>query len=148
MKPKKFRINGDTVCGSCVVKIEYAGKFITAKFKRQPSGLKSIENAINAHDRGGKNNPEGIYYYFIAHVVANPGRKFKVNTLLETENGYQLLKMEQQLLDENRGNPDYLNSQTTAYIPEFDESTGMYGWLKPQEVLNFRKMIKKIKNGK
>ncbi len=145
MKPKNFRINGDNLCGPCVVKIEYAGKFITAKFKSQPAGLKSIENAINAHDRGGKNNPEGIYHFFIAHVVANPGKKFKVTTLLETESGYQLLKMEQQLINDNKNNPDYLNSQTQAYIQEFDESTGMYGWLKKQEVLNFKKWLKTSK---
>lgn len=143
MKEKPYIIRGDNYCDQpSIVKIKYGKKFVIAKLKHQSAGLKIIENALNAFIRGGKNNKEGIYYHLFNYVKEHPDNKFKVISLAESDNGYILLIREQHELDNNKRNPDFLNNQTQAYIPEYNSDTEMFGWLKKNEVLNFKKWLK------
>lgn len=144
---KPYRIIGDLWCEiPSLVKIKYGKKYVIAKCKKQSSSLKTIENSLNAFIRGGKNNPNGIYFHLFNYVKDNPDNKFEVTCILETENIYHLLKAEQQELDKGRNNPDFLNNQTEAYIPEYDFDDKSFGWIKQNYVLNFRKWLKSKKN--
>jgi hypothetical protein len=143
MKPKPYIIQSSRLVEKCVCRINYGDKYVVSKLKHLNQGLDRIENALNAYIRGGKNNPSGLYYHLFEHVMKNPGLKFKVHVLLESENGYELLKKEQMELDLGRKDPHFLNNQIQAYIPEYDPDTKLHGWLTQNEVLNFRKWLKK-----
>lgn len=154
MLAKPYIIRGDNYCDeSCVVEISYGffdtkaqreapKPYVIAKMKKQAAGLKSIEDSLNAFIRGGKNNPGGIYFHLFNYVNDNPGQEFKVKTLLNIDNGYQLLKTEQLLLDAGRGNLLCLNNQLEAYIPAYNEDTKSYGWITRQNVMLFQKFMK------
>lgn len=142
MKPKPYIIQSSKFVEKCVCRINYGDKYVIAKLKHLNQGLDRIENALNAYIRGGKNNPNGLYCHLFDYVNSHPGGKFKVNVLLESENGYELLKKEQMELDLGRKDPNFLNNQIEAYIPERDPDTEMYGWLTTNEVLNFKKWLK------
>lgn len=142
MLTKPYIIRGNNWAGSSVVKIIYGKKYVIAKCKTQPGSLKTIENDLNAFIRGGKINPNGLYYHLFMYVKAHPGNEFKVETLLENESGYLLLKMEQEQLEACRNDSAFLNNQINAHIPIFNEDTGMYGWITVNNVLNFNKWLK------
>ena len=52
-----------------------------------------------------------------------------------------LLKNEQLYLDEGRYDPRCLNNQIEAYIPKYNENTGMYGWIPKNAVMNFNRWL-------
>ena len=81
---------------SCVIKISYGKKYVIAKCKTQARYLKTMENDLNAFIRGGKNSPAGTYFHLYNYVKAHPGGIFKVECLLESSNGYLLLRKEQE----------------------------------------------------
>lgn len=142
MKEKPYIIRGNNYCESCVVKIKYGNKYVIAKCKTQSATLKTIENGLNAFIRGGKNNSNGIYFHLFNYVKEHPGNKFKVETLLDSDNGYLLLKKEQEELNKGKDNPNFLNNQHEALIPEYNDETDMFGWLTKNNVLNFKKWLK------
>lgn len=144
MLEKPYIIRGDNKCyEKCVVKIKYGNKYVIAKCKLQSATLKNIEDSLNAFIRGGKNNPSSIYFHLLNYVKEHPENKFKVEALIESENGYLLLKREQQEIDKGKGNPNFLNNQIEAYVPAWNDEIKMFGWLKMNEVLNFRKWMKR-----
>lgn len=143
MLEKPYTINGNFYNDTpCVVRIEYGKKYVIAKCKNQHTGLKVIENGLNAFVRGGKNNPTGLYFHLFNYVIKNPNNKFRVKTLLHSENAYELLKLEQQELDKGANNPNFLNNQTEAYLPAYDYDLKSYGWIPQQHVINFKKWLK------
>lgn len=142
MKEKPYIIRGNTWCEACVIKIKYGAVYVIAKCKSQPATLKCIENSLNAFIRGGKNNPAGIYFHLFNYVKEHPGNKFKVETLLESESGYLLLKKEKQELDKGRSDYHFLNNQVDPLIPEYNDETDTFGWLTKNNVLNYKKWLK------
>ena len=153
MLAKPYIIRGNNYADSCIVKVSYGmydnkaqraepKPFVIVKCKRQSGALKNIEDSLNAFIRGGKNNPGGLYFHLFNHVKNNPDQTFVVETILESDNGYQLLKTEQMLLDECATNPLCLNNQLEAYIPAYDEDNECYGWLTRQNVMLFHKYMK------
>ena len=142
MLEKPYIIRGNTWCEGSVVKISYGKVYVIAKCKSQPDALKRIENGLNAFIRGGKNNPAGIYFHLYSYVQAHPDNKFKVTTLLESDSGYLLLKKEKQELDKGKSNPQFLNNQLEPLIPAYNDETDLFGWLKKNEVLNYKKWLK------
>lgn len=145
MKEKPYIIRGNTWCEASVIKIKYGNVYVIAKCKSQPAALKSIENSLNAFIRGGKNNPAGTYFHLFNYVKEHPGNKFKVETLLESESGYLLLKKEKQELVKGFINPNFLNNQVEPHIPEYDPETDSFGWLTKNHVLNYKKWLKNHK---
>jgi hypothetical protein len=143
MKEKPYRIVGSAAFGKCVCKVMYGTKkFVIVKCKDSMGSLKRIENSLNAFIRGGKNDPSGVYFHLFNYVTNNPGKKFKVEYLFESDSGYELLKKEQEEIDAAKRNPNFLNNQVEAYIPQYNDETEMYGWITKQEVLNFRRWQK------
>lgn len=147
MKPKPFRIVGSLKHENSVARVKYGDKYVIVKCKDSIRTLKSIENGLNAFLRGGQNNLDGFHFHFYNHIQAHPGAKIKVEYLSsegETD-AYKLLVLEQEALDAGRNDPNMLNNQTLAHIPPYDESTGLYGWLPPGAVLNYRNWLKRRK---
>lgn len=147
MKEKPYRIVGSTKHEACVVKLKYNDKYVIVKCKNSFTTLKSIENGLNAFIRGGKNNPEGFFFYLYAYIKENPGGKIRVEYLSPEgqEDPYKLLVIEQQRLNEGLSDPNMLNNQREAHIPSYDESSGLYGWITAGAVLNFRNWKKRQK---
>lgn len=146
MKPKPYVIAGPFSVGKCVAKITYGDKkYVIVKCKEAYSSLKRIENGLNAFIRGGANNPEGIYHFFYNHIAKNPDQQFKVEILLENDSAYLLLQREQEELDNGRKNRNFMNNQTAAYIPMYNDENKAYGWIPPIDVLNFKNWLSKRK---
>lgn len=151
MKEKLYIIRGNNHDDQpCVVKITYGNRYIIGKFKTQASGLKRIENAVNAFMRGGVNNPDGLYYFLLNYIKRQPDHTFKVKTLLSSDNAYELLKREQEEIEKgiNDKSKKFLNNQKEAYIPQYNEDNEMYGgWIPRIAVLNFKNWMKARKKG-
>lgn len=148
MKEKLYVIRGNNKNQeeSCIVKIQYGNRYVIAKFKTQSAGLKRIEDNINSFMRGGINNPDGLYYHLLNYVKRQPQHQFKVKTLLFSNDPYELLKKEQEELDKGRNDKNFLNNQTKAYIPTYNEEKQMYGgWIPQIAVLNFNNWLKNRK---
>lgn len=146
MKPKPYILRGDTKSyESAVIKISYGKKYVIAKCKTQARYLKTMENDLNAFLRGGKNSPAGTYFHLYNYVKAHPGGIFKVECLLESNNGYLLLKKEQEELDLGRNNPNFMNNQVNALVPAYDDALDSFGWISKAYVLNFQKWFKTVR---
>jgi hypothetical protein len=147
MKPKPFKINGNWDAHASVFKVFYGRKYIIMKAKNQIQALQTLENSIASYHRGNEPNPEGMYYHLILYTKKNKKLTFRVETILGEHrggeqglvipSGYELLVAEQTLLNQSRKDKNCLNNNTDAYIPAFNDDTGMYGWLTKGEVLNF-----------
>ena len=138
--------SGNDKHGSCVVKITYDNKkYVIAKCKSAYDSLKRIENGLNAFIRGGTNNPDGLYFHFYNYIKRRPNKNLSVQVLLESESAYELLKLEHTLIQEGMKNKDFLNNQTEAYIPMYNDNTKAYGWIPTHAVLNFNNWRKKNK---
>lgn len=139
--------SGAMQTGQCVLRITYDGKkYVIAKGKEGFATLKRIENGLNAFIRGGINNPDGVYFHFYNYIKKNPRKEFKVDVLLESDSAYELLKLEQQELDKGKKDRRFMNNQVSAYIPQWNEDTKMYGnWIPPHAVMNFRNWLNKKK---
>lgn len=147
MKLKPYTIaSGAMLAGSCVIKVTYDGKkYIIVKCKEAYGSLKRIENGLNAFIRGGVNNPDGLYFHFNNYIKKHPHKNFKVEILRESENAYELLKLEQIELDRGKSNKAFLNNQIFAYIPPYNPITLAYGWIPPHAVLNFNNWLERTK---
>lgn len=147
MLEKPYRIVGSVNQEFCVAKVKYGDKYVIVKYKDSIKGLKTMENALNSFLRGGKNNPDGYHFHFYSHIQAHPGGKIRVEYLsaeLETD-AYKVLLLEQKALDAGRNDPNMLNNQILSHIPPYDEATGLYGWIPPGAVLNYRNWLKRRK---
>jgi|SRR5579863_10072041 len=150
MLTKPFRIVGSIHQSPGVAKIKYSDKYVIVKCKDSIKTLKMIENGLNAFLRGGKNNPDGFHFYFYNHIKEHPGGQIRVEYLSKPDETdvYRLLILEQQALDAGRRDPNMLNNQRDAYIPPYDDATGLYGWIPPGAVLNYRNWMKRRKRQK
>jgi hypothetical protein len=138
MKPKPYKINGNWDVESSVFLVFYGKlKYVIIKGKKQIISLQALEKTIAAYIRGNDPNPDSMYYHLLLYVKKNPGKAFSVRTILESESGYELLKKEQELLDEARSDKHCLNNNTDAYVPQYRPETDTYGWLTKGDVLNF-----------
>lgn len=147
MKPKPYVFaSGRMDVGSAVMKIVYDNKkYVIAKCKTAYNSLKSIENGLNAFIRGGVNNPDGIYFHFFNYIKKHPHKDFRVEVIKESDNPYELLVIEQQELYRGMFDRSFMNNQTEAYIPAYNEDNQAYGWIPAHAVLNFNNWLKKNK---
>lgn len=65
--------------------------------------------------------------------------KYSAHLLAMTPNRYELLKVEQMQLWESSSDPNCLNNSFDAYIPVYNEETGMYGWINRGQYAAFMK---------
>lgn len=142
MKPKPYKINGSWDVEKCVIKVNYGRAYIILKCKKQITTLQKLEKDIAAYFRGNEPNPGSLYYNLLLYCKRNPKNAFSVETIMESDSALDLLKTEQQALDQARYDKHCMNNNVEAYIPQYNEETGMYGWITRTEVMNFRNWMK------
>jgi hypothetical protein len=121
-----------------VYKLFYHGGYLVMKSKTISGALMRLSQNYNYFDtRRKKTDP---YSEFYNHIHEHPGGRFRVKILAEgsTCTNYELLKIEQMELDKGRYDGRCLNGSMDAYIPKFDPSTGMHGWLSKTAVDDFK----------
>lgn len=125
-------------------KLSYAGKYLYIKGRSIAGSLVMFVNDFNSFDPDSQRAKGHFYSHFYNHILSVPGR-FRVKILFSVENEeefYKLLKCEQTALDEARYDPGCLNNQMDAYVPKYNESTGMHGWIPKSAVMNFSRWLK------
>lgn len=140
---------------SCVYKLYYGEYYAIIKGKTLSGSIYLFERGYAAYiaaggGRGNKHAGKGqeewegknsFYYKFYETIYYNPGLPFTVEVLLESNDGYQLLKTEEQELAKSIKDKKCLNSNITAYIPKFRAKTNSYGWLTNRQVADFRRFL-------
>ena len=129
-----------------VYKLSYAGKFIIIKGKTLCGSLIIINNVFKQYDPANTKRFEGhLYKHLFDHFLETQGTgRFRIKTLARVNvrtSLYQVLKREQMELDKNRYNPNCLNNAVEAFIPLYNEDTGMYGWIDKTTVMNFHRWL-------
>lgn len=127
-----------------VYRLSYAGKFIIIKGKTLCGSLIIIANTWEQFTRGRDRFKGHLYTHLYNHVWGKQGSKFRVKTLAKVGpkfNQYQLLKREQMEIDKNRYIKECLNNATEAYIPAYNDTTDMFGWLEKSAVMNFKRWL-------
>lgn len=131
---------------SCVYRISFNDKFVIVKAKDHIMSIQAIQKSLNQFMRNSElqRNPTNLYYHFFSYVEKVKDGYFTVEILLESDNAYELLKAEQKALNEAIKDKKCLNNNVEAYIPDFNEITGMYGWLPKTSVMSFKKWKKSL----
>jgi hypothetical protein len=147
-----FSINDIPVdIDACVYRLWYSDKYVIVKGKNLAGSIFLIQKGLAYFLAGGvagEGHKEGqgkntFYFQFYTFIKENPQLEWKVEVIFESDNGYQLLKREQQELEAAIADKRCLSGNVEAYIPKFRAKTGMYGdWIKPAHVLNFKKYLK------
>lgn len=149
----------DLEVASCVYKLYCGDRFLIVKGKTLAGSIYLIEKGYAAFIAagGGTGNKQGgdgqkesdgvntYYRAFYTYWKKNPDLPLYYKVMLESDNPYELLKCEQELLDESINNKRCLNNNIKAYIPIFRKKTQMYGWMNKGSVLAFKKYLKNAK---
>jgi len=127
-----------------VYKLSFEGKYVIIKAKDHSQSISVIQKSLNQFLRGSEFQHEkgNLYYHFFYFVSKKKKGEFLVECIIESDSAYELLKAEQIELDKSKKDKSCLNNATQAYIPQFKEETGMYGWIPKSAVLNFKKWLK------
>jgi hypothetical protein len=128
-----------------VYKLSYFGKYIYIKGKSLAGSLIIFIDTFRSYKDDNPDRFKGhLYTHFFKYLQDNPGGRFRVKVLAQVNKStsfYELLKAEQRLLDGARLDKDCLNNQVEVYVPKYNESTGMYGWIPVPDVMNFKKWL-------
>lgn len=146
---------------ACVYRLWYGDQYVIVKGKNLAGSVFLIQKGLayflagggkvgndSAAGVSGEGHKEGqgkntFYFQFYSFIKTNPTLEWKVEVILESNNGYQLLKREQQELDSAIRDKRCRNSNVEAYIPKFRPKTALYGdWIKPAHILCFKKYLK------
>lgn len=131
---------------SCVYKLSFKDKYVIIKAKDHELSIQGIQKSLNQFMRNSdlQRRPDNLYYHFFSYIEKAKEGYFSAEILLESESPYELLKTEQMALNEARKDKKCLNNNVEAYIPDFNELTGMYGWLPKSAVMSFKKWMKSL----
>jgi hypothetical protein len=128
----------------CVYRLSFDDKYIIVKCKSHDQSIKTIQKSLNQFMRGSEfqQQKDNLYFYFYDYIRNKQSGTFRIEILIEDDNAYELLKVEQMELDKGRYNKDCLSNSIEAYIPLFNELTGSYGWISKSAVMLFKKWLK------
>lgn len=133
----------------CVFHLIYLDKFVIVKGKSLVGSLKIISQAIEDFSKKDESEwPEDhLYTHFVKHILHEglDYELFRVKIVLVTPDIVELLKTEQLELMEHMGNENCLNNAVDPYIPVWNEERQLYGWITKQQVMRFKKWLKKHK---
>jgi hypothetical protein len=157
-----MNIDIDQEIGSCVFKLYYGDRYVIVKGKTLAGSIFLIEKGYAYFLEGGqgtgtnsgmekKNGPghkEGdgkntFYFQFYSYIKDHPGLPWHIEMILESDNGYQLLKAEQLALNAAISDKKCLNNNVEAYLPKLNLKTRMYGWIERKDVASFRRLLKR-----
>lgn len=130
---------------SCLYKLLFNDRFVIVKAKDHEASVKTIQKSLNQFERGSEfqRNPNSLYYHFFDYICKHRNGMFYVEILLESDNIYKLLKAEQLEIEKNRNDKKFLLNAIQAYLPDFDETKGSYGWVPKGVGMAFLKWVKK-----
>ena len=143
-------IDIDQEVGSCVFQLFYGNRYVIVKGKSLASSIFFIEKGYAYFVAGGvdgEGHKDGdgknwFYNKFYSYVRDNPGLQWNIVVVVESENGYDLLKAEHILISKKIKDKRCLNVNVQAYIPKYRKSTRSHGWISRGSVLNFYKYLK------
>ena len=127
-----------------VYRLSYAGKFIVIKGKTLCGSLIIIANTFEQYSKDTPRFKGHLYRHLYDHFLKNKDGRFRIKTLSKIDKKttqYHLIKREQMELDKHRYNQLCLNNALEAYIPVYNEATGMFGWLEKTAVMSFKKWL-------
>ena len=146
----------DSEVESCVYKLWHGEKYLIIKGKNLASSIYLFEKGYASFIAGGggrgndsagagQNEWDGTnsyYYKFYSHIYNNPDLISRIEVLIESNNAYELLKIEQMQLNNAIRDKNCLNNNINAYIPKYRAKSKSYGWINKGSVLAFKKYLK------
>lgn len=150
--------NDEMETGACAYRLFCGDRYIIAKGKTLAGSIYLIQKGYAYFIAGGggtgttfksagqkEGDGKNTYYAkFYRFVKKNPRLPFRVEVILMSENGYQLLKAEQLELNSTIRDKKCLNNNIASYIPKYRKSTKSYGWISVAHVLNFKRFLARI----
>ncbi len=141
---------------SCVYRLFYGDRYIIAKGKTLAGSIFLLQKGYayflvggggSGNELSGEGHKEAdgkntFYFKFYRFVSKNPHLSSRIELIIESNNGYQLLKNEQIALNKAIRDKKCLNSNIYAYIPQCRSKVGMYGWISKAHYLNFKRFLK------
>lgn len=125
-------------------KLSFGGKYLIIKGRSLAGALVMFVNDFNSFDPGSTRAKNHFYTHMYNHILSADSGRFRVKIISsaeEEDSFYELLKNEQKALDAARYDPNCMNNQMEAYLPKYNESTGMYGWIPRSAGMNFSKWL-------
>lgn len=117
-------------------------KYVIIKGKSLGGSLKMVHAALENFSKKDRAEwpVDHLYYHLIGYILDQTEEiEYSASLLAMTSNPYDLLKMEQMQLWENSNDPNCLNNSFDAYIPEYREDLGTYGWINRGQYAAFMK---------
>ncbi len=156
-------LNLDMEVEGCVYKLYYGDVYVIVKGKTLSGSIYLIEKGYAYFVAGGGGSQDNLhpsekrkefgegqkegttnntfYWQFYTYMQHNPNLNGRIEIILESNNAYQLLKAEEMALEKAIKDRNCLNNNVHAYIPK-KKKDGMYGWIKPTWVLNYKRFLK------
>jgi hypothetical protein len=143
---------------SCVYKLYYGNRYIIVKGKTLTGSIYLIEKGYavflaagggQGKKSGGKGQEEwdgvnSYYLKFYLYIYKKPKLPFRIEILLESNNGYDLLMREHNELNACMKDKKCLNSNVESYMPKFREKTQSYGWISKLHGDLFKDFLNKL----
>lgn len=126
----------------CVFRLYCNEKYVVIKGKSLAGSIKSVSTSLDNFSKKDRTEwpIEHLYYHFIGYILSQAEEvEYSAQLLAMTPNRYDLLKAEQTQLWESASDPNCLNNSFDAYIPVYNEETGMYGWINRGQYAAFMK---------
>jgi hypothetical protein len=144
---KFFYIPAPPDIENCIFKLMYGTKFVIIKAKNVKATCSNLQKGINQFLRGSdpQHKKDNLYIHLYNYIQEHPDKELSVKVIVQNDNIYQLLSSEYLELEKNRNNKNCLNNNIEPYIPQFNEDTGMYGWIPKMSYLHYRKWLKRHK---
>lgn len=133
---------------SCVYKLYYGNRYVIVKGKTLAGSIYLIEkgyaNFISSWGgiKGKESEDVNSYYKkFYLYIHKKPKLSFRVELLLESNDGSKLLMKECNELNRSIRDKKCLNNNVEPYIPIFREKTQSYGWISKEAVESFKEFL-------
>lgn len=134
--------------GSTVFKLFCGDRYIIHKGKSLATGIFFLQKGYGyfiayEHYKDLKLNPD-YYKKFYDYIRRNPDKPFKVEIIKTSLDAYEVLVAEQLALNENIKDKKMFNNNLQAYVPKFNEKTGLYNWITVDQVNRFYSYLSTI----
>ena len=124
-----------------VYKLYYDNIYIINKGKTLSGSLFLLQRGLGyylAYEHNKESVMDKDYWFkFYDFVRRNPGRQFRVEIVMQSNDALEILKSEQATLDGCLKDKKCFNGNIKSYIPTLNAKTGMHGWITPDQVSRF-----------
>ncbi len=127
--------------GRVIVKVSFGDFYVITKCGSIDWLIHELNTTLSKYKKQGVNK-DNLYIRFVEKVHKLDFKKGVIEVLYQSDNGYDLLKKELELLIEHYGKRNCMNSNNIPYIPKTIHANKGSNWLKQNEYLNFMKLLK------